>query len=144
MLERGAEDSRNGNPSLAELARMSGVATSTVARLILHGGKVSQEKLEAIAEALDISAPTLLEWCTGERVNLYSPPAGAERLNVRERRLVDELIRVLVENKEDTSGGTQKKTVDPKRSKPDQKISQAKYGLAARNKPGLRDLDEPR
>jgi hypothetical protein len=144
MVKAGAVDPRNGNPSLRQLGVMAGVHTTTVGNLILRGVRISPENLTAIAEVLRVKPDDLLEWCAGEKVRLYSPPAGAELLSERERRIVDEMIRVLIENKENTSGDTEKKTVDAQRSDPRQKMTQARFGLAARNKPGLRDMDEGR
>lgn len=113
MVKAGAVDARYGNASLSALGRAAGVHTTTVSKLILRGERIAPEKLDALAEALGVTPARLMEWCTGQRIRPYSPPAVAETLDDRERKAVDEIIRLLAARKEQDLGDTDEKKTEP-------------------------------
>lgn len=97
MLKVGAVDPRTGNPSLAALGRMAGVSTTTASKLVLSGEAVGSRSLDAIAKALRVPAADLLWWATGKPEKPWYPPRGSEKLTARERRVLDELVRLILE-----------------------------------------------
>ena len=101
MVKAGAVDPRNGNPSLTQLARMAGRHTTTVSKLILgQDPSVSAEARQAVAAVLGVDRGELDNWVGAEPAGeLYGGPPGSEYLTGRERRALDEVIRLLVERK---------------------------------------------
>lgn len=97
MIKAGAVDPRTGAPSLSALGRMAGVHTSTVSKLVLHGEAVGSRSLDAISKALRVPGADLLWWATGKPEKPWYPPAGSEKLTARERRVLDELVRLILE-----------------------------------------------
>lgn len=97
MVKAGAVDPRTGIPSLAALGRMAGVATTTASKLILHGEPVGSRSLDAMSRALKVPGADLLWWATGKPDRPWYPPAGSEKLTARERRVLDELVRLILE-----------------------------------------------
>lgn len=92
------------NLSIREIARRSGdrVHHSALGKYFkpTHG-KPSEDVLEVFSEVLKIPMPRLRELAGlpagGETP--YEPPREANRLDVRQRKLVNELIRMLAETK---------------------------------------------
>lgn len=81
--------------SLNELSARTGVATSTISALV-YGRKVSSEKtIAAVSDALGVAPRTTREWATLARGEdqPWVPPAEANRLSLRQRNALNELIR---------------------------------------------------
>lgn len=85
---------------MSQLGRVAGVHTSTISTLILKGKMLSPKNMAAVADALQVPLGELLKWVTGEVVEPYIPPAGAERLTRRERHALDELILTMIDKTE--------------------------------------------
>ena len=102
MLRVGAVDNR-GNPSDRALAKIAGVSNATVSRTLRRLNTPSAQTVQKIADALEVD-PTEVWRRLGsdlEQADPYDPPAESAFLSHRERRLVTEMIRVLVEGRHD-------------------------------------------
>ena len=100
MLRVGAVDNR-GNPSDRALAKIAGVSNATVSRTLRRLNTPSAQTVQKIADALEVD-PTEVWRRLGsdlEQADPYDPPAESAFLSHRERRLVTEMIRVLVEGR---------------------------------------------
>lgn len=95
MVQAGFRHPSTGEPSITALALESGVAVETVRRLVYGMGAPSEGTMRAVAAALDIPVPTVRKWAGSPRgeSDPYSPPLEADRLNERQRKALDELIR---------------------------------------------------
>lgn len=149
LVKAGYTDPRDRvTPSLNQLAKASGIHTTTVSRLVLKGLGLSAENMLKIAEALRVPVSDLYELSTGEKVEPLTLPQGTEKLSHREKEAVTEIIRSLINAKEHVNEPSQTNppkqaprqapaTDDPAESVP-QKTSpddaQSTYGLAARNR----------
>lgn len=100
MLRVGAVDNR-GNPSERALAKIAGVSNATVSRTLRGMNSPGAPTVQKIANALEIK-PTEVWRRLGsddEQTDPYDPPAESAYLSHRERKLVTEMIRVLVEGR---------------------------------------------
>jgi len=92
---------QRGISSIRDLSRKSGVAVETVRRLVQGSRKAPRdETLRAVAGALGLPLATISAWAgavTSDTEEPYSPPAEANRLTLRQREAVDELIRLLAQ-----------------------------------------------
>lgn len=91
---------RRGYSSIRQLAAASGVSHTAVAR-IMHGeGRPKDESVQALAVTLGVK-PNDLYGLVGvsapDEAIPYEPPAEAARLSPRQRKAVDELIRLLAQ-----------------------------------------------
>ena len=102
MLRVGAVDNR-GNPSDRALAKIAGVSNATISRTLRRQNQPSAPTVQKIADALELD-PTEV-WrrlgSDGEQADPYDPPVESAYLSHRERKLVTEMIRVLVEGRHD-------------------------------------------
>ncbi|WP_422389912.1 helix-turn-helix domain-containing protein [Arthrobacter sp. N1] len=94
--------SRRGIGSLRQLAAASNISHTAIARIVHGEGTAKDESLQQLAAALQVPPATVYA-IVGARVSgdldPYTPPAEAARLSPRERKAVDELIRLLVDQK---------------------------------------------
>lgn len=90
---------QRGISSIRDLSRKSGVAVETVRRLVQGSRKAPRdETLRAVAGALGLPLATISAWAGAAASDIerpYTPPAEANRLTLRQREAVDELIRLL-------------------------------------------------
>lgn len=98
MRAAGFLDPRAGNPSLNQWSNESGVHTSTISRFIA-GGTTRQDNVRKMADALGVSIPDLYAMTERTEEAPWSPPSGTERLTVRQRKALNELILSFVEEK---------------------------------------------
>lgn len=123
MIQAGATDPRNKNrPSMRALAERAGADTSTVTALIFGDRVTELQVIEQVAVALDVDVRLVTEWAGRSRnvTEPYIPPKGADLLNRRQRRAMDELIRSFTEpevlDKDKTDAPlNEKKTADDAR-----------------------------
>lgn len=102
MLRVGAVDNR-GNPSDRALAKLAGTSNATVSRTLRGLNTPSAPTVQKIADALEVD-PTEVWRRLGEQHDqqeAYEPPTESAFLSHRERKLVTEMIRVLVEGRHD-------------------------------------------
>lgn len=89
---------RSGRPSYEAMTEKSGLSKETVRRLFLGIGNSEPDTIRRVADVLKVD-PTVVALWNGrsrETVEAYRPPAEADLLSERQRRAVDELIRVMV------------------------------------------------
>lgn len=100
MLRVGAVDNR-GNLSERALAKIAGVSNATVSRAMKGLQTPGAPTVEKIARALEIDPDEVWRRLGVERDQMdpYEPPAESAFLSHRERKLVTEMIRVLVEGR---------------------------------------------
>lgn len=100
MLRVGAVDNR-GNLSERALAKIAGVSNATVSRTLKGLQTPGARTVEKIATALEIDPTEVWRRLGIERDHQapYEPPSEAAFLSHRERKLVTEMIRVLVEGR---------------------------------------------
>lgn len=90
---------RRGLSSIRQLAAASGVSHPAIGRLIHREGQIRDATVLAIAKALAIDPQQVYNMAgidTPAEAGNYTPPREAARLSHRERRAVDEMIRLLV------------------------------------------------
>lgn len=104
MLRAGLED--RGHPSIRALARAAQGVTGTsrpsveAVRRLIHGMVVSEpDTIAAVASALHTDVRKVTQWAGGERTvaQAYQPPPEADLLTARQRKALDQIIRVMVE-----------------------------------------------
>ena len=85
----------DGTPNVSTLARRAGVAVETARRAVLGIGHASPDTVARLVQEL---GPQVHDWL-GQEVELgsYEPPREAALLTHRERRALDQLIRVMAE-----------------------------------------------
>ncbi|MFC8733132.1 helix-turn-helix domain-containing protein [Luteimicrobium sp. NPDC057192] len=90
---------QRGISSIRDLARRSGASVETVRRLVQGSRKAPRdETLRAVADALGVPLATVSKWAgiaASDTEDPYVPPTEANRLTLRQREAVDELIRLL-------------------------------------------------
>lgn len=99
---------QRGYSSVRRLAEAAGISHTAVSR-VLHGeGNPSDESVIAIAGALDVvpsKAFQMLGVAVREDAQPYEPPPEAARLTRRQRKAVDEVIRLLVAAEDSAGAG---------------------------------------
>lgn len=143
MVKAGAVDPRYGNASIVQLGKMAGAHTSTVSKLVLRGERISPEKMIAVARVLGIPVEALPVEPAAE---VYTGPPGSEGLSGRERRAVDEVIRLLINRKAESSeSSSEEKTSDAGDARVGEKTpdlgSRVAFDLAASREPGVKRID---
>ncbi|MBQ1443794.1 MAG: helix-turn-helix domain-containing protein [Renibacterium sp.] len=90
---------RKGANSFRAIARLTGVSVETARKVILGLRTPTPETARKLAEGLGVELEHLNVWLgyRGDDASPYVPPAEAARLNRRQRRAVDEIIRAMVE-----------------------------------------------
>lgn len=90
-----------GRPSMRQLADRAGLAPETVRRLVFGYVDPDAETVNAVATALGRDVREVWAW-VGDRRTVaepYQPPAEADLLDERERKALDEVIRLLAASK---------------------------------------------
>jgi hypothetical protein len=86
---------KDGTPNVSVLARRAGVAVETARRAVLGIGHASPETVARLVQQL---GPEVRDWLDQEvDLGSYEPPREAARLTQRERRALNQLIRVMAE-----------------------------------------------
>lgn len=97
LIGKGFVDPRTGDPSHSALAYKIGVGPSTISNM--RNGSVTPKPttVAKVADALGIRVTELSRWIGQARAlpEAYMPPVQADLLDERERKAVDELIRLL-------------------------------------------------
>lgn len=86
-----------GLTSMRQLATASGISHTAVARIIHGEGTPSDESIQQMAGTLRVAPADLYRMvglATPTDAKRYEPPAESARLTVRQRRAVDEIIRL--------------------------------------------------
>lgn len=101
LRSKGFVDPRTGEPSISALANKIGVGKTTISKMRQGIGTPRQETIVKVADALRVTPTEIARWVGQSRAlsSPYLPPPVADLLDERERRAVDELIRVLAEPK---------------------------------------------
>src|SRR5438067_9656434 len=86
---------RSGYRSIRDLAKACGASPATVAGIVLHGKRGSDDTRQKIATALKVSVAQLNEIRTGRLEEPLRMPPGTEKLSVREKEAVAEIIRTM-------------------------------------------------
>lgn len=105
---------RVGLSSMRRLAQATGVHTSTISAMIHGDRETSPETVYGVAEALGVDVVTVSKWVGQARTvaEPYRPPAEADLLTSRQRKAVDEIIRVMTERDESSHGAPKKRAGD--------------------------------
>ncbi|MDN5666832.1 MAG: helix-turn-helix domain-containing protein [Renibacterium salmoninarum] len=91
-----------GLRSIRELSLRAQVSAPAVARLVHGDGKTSDSTILAVAAALAVSPAELYRLAgvkTAATAGPYLPPAESVRLSIKQRKIVDEVIRAMLERK---------------------------------------------
>ena len=145
MLKVGAVDPRGTEPraSWNALAKLAGVAVSTITNGLKGDSRVGSETIQKIAKALKVTPEEVSDWFRrSRRVGLpYIPPPEADELNVRQRKAVDELIRSIVAEQDEGEAGGVVTPIRPPRQPSDQSKTKAAR-RANRSPASKRSFDE--
>ncbi|QWS68282.1 Cro protein [Gordonia phage VanLee] len=95
----------SGEPAIDPLAQKAGLAPSTVHNIL--DGRVAPHRvrpatISALAEALNVKPATVQKWIGGREwgdSSEWVPPAEARLLTLRERKVVEQMIRCLAANR---------------------------------------------
>lgn len=102
---------RAGIDSIRELANKAGLDNhSAINRVIMKGTTTSAENMEKVATALRVSIADLYEITQGAPSAPLTMPRGTELLSERQKRAIAEIIRTMVEEKENATGIVDKKS----------------------------------
>lgn len=132
LIKAGFTDRRYGTASLRRLGETAGVNVSTVSRLVIKGMGLTDANMQKIAEALKVPVAELHELATGAKAEPFIPPKGTEKLTAREKEAIAEIIRALVNSKEQNVVDDSEKTAES--AEPDQEKTQGHYDLVARKR----------
>lgn len=132
LIRAGFTDRRNGAPSLRRLGEAAGVNVSTVSRLVIQNRGLTDVNMQKIAEALRVPVEDLYLMSSGVGAAPFVPPKGTEKLSVQEKDALAEIIRALVNAKEQGNEHADQKSVAP--SERDQEKTQGHYDLVARKR----------
>lgn len=90
------------------IGEAAGVSHVTVRRLIVEG-RTSPQTVGRVAQALRVDEATIYRWAGVPLSDWgpWTPPAEAHRLNPRARAALDELIRAVTHDGEESSDGRQ-------------------------------------
>lgn len=91
---------RKGLTSIRAIARESGASVQTVAMIVAGKRRPTPATSARLAAALGTDPATVDQWAglpAGETSEPYIPPPESRRMTDRQRRAINEMIRVLVE-----------------------------------------------
>ncbi|MCD4535684.1 hypothetical protein LRP67_16445 [Nocardioides sp. cx-169] len=91
----------NDKPSVSRLAGATSLATETVRRMVFGIGTPEQRNVNEVADVLGVSRIRLNEWIGIARSveETYEPPADADLMDHDQRKAVDRVIQLFVEDK---------------------------------------------
>lgn len=124
---------------VAEIKTTSGEPDHTRANaVIMRGGTTSPENMGKLAAALRVPVEELYRITSGVAARPLTMPAGTEKLSERAKNALAEVIRVMIEEREQND----EKSLDKKSSEPAERVqekndvrpmtAQEEYSLAAR------------
>jgi hypothetical protein len=120
---------QQGISSIRQLAKAAGFTGHTVVNaVIMRGASTSQENMEKIATALRVPVENLYGITSGVNARPLSMPAGTEKLSERQKNAVAEIIRTMIEEKENDPKFVDKKSGNP--SEPVQEKTETRPGTA--------------
>lgn len=107
-MERKGFTHRN-RPSVSRLAGETSLATETVRRMVFGLGTPEQVNVNEVADALGVSRIKLNEWIGIARSveESYEPPADADLMDQEQRKAVDRVIQLFVDDKRAGGYGAQ-------------------------------------
>lgn len=105
LVQAGHTNPRTGEASVRSLTRELELNNSRVSRYLHQGSRMQLDARQAVADAIGLSLSELDSLVTGEALETYSPPVEANRLNYRERALINDLIHLLAERHENGKEG---------------------------------------
>ena len=97
MIKAGFVDPRRGNPSLSQWGKEAGVHTTTISRMV-RGAIPRPKTMTALADSLGVSVGALQGMLGKPSEEPWVPPSGTERLTMRQRAVLDELVLTLLES----------------------------------------------
>ena len=98
---------QKGISSIRQLSQQSGVSAPAISRLMHKESRQEDDTIVRIADTLglDLAKAYDLAGVTAPEAKPYAPPAEAHRLNDRQRKAIDELIRATVADLQDERAG---------------------------------------
>lgn len=128
-----------GITSIRHLAKVADLPDHTrINAVIMRGGTTSEENMEKVAKALRVPVETLYGITSGVEARPLTMPAGTEKLSERAKSAIAEVIRVMIEEKEQYDAKiVDKKSVEPTQQVPEKNqtrplTAEETYALAAR------------
>lgn len=118
---------RQGITSIRQLAKVAGLPDHTrVNAVIMRGASTSPENMERIAQALRVKVEELYRITSGVPARPLTMPAGTEKLSERAKNAIAEVVRVMIEEKEQYDA----KIVDKKSPEPAERVQEKSVGGA--------------
>ena len=98
---------QHGISSIRQLSQKSGVSAPAISRLMHREGRQEDDTIVRVATTLglDLDKAYGLAGVTAPEAKPYTPPAEAHRLNERQRKAIDELIRATVADLQEQEAG---------------------------------------
>ncbi|WP_037160990.1 helix-turn-helix domain-containing protein [Rhodococcoides fascians] len=141
LRSRNFIDGRNGEPSLRALAAAIGINASTISNM--RSGTVTPKPstVQKVADALGLPVTEVSRWVGQARTvkNAYMPPVEADLLDDRERKAVDEIIRLFAAPKIERAKRDKAETDTP--ASQGSNVVQGKWGDKSVPPPSKHDLD---
>lgn len=123
LVQAGYTNPRTGEHSVRALTRELELNNSRVSRYLHQGSNMQLEARQAVADAIGLSLSQLDSLVTGQTVDTYSPPATANLLSYRERVLVNDLINLLAERRQEGEDGGEHADSSAPMKEPDDKVT---------------------
>ncbi|MDQ0241247.1 transcriptional regulator with XRE-family HTH domain [Arthrobacter bambusae] len=103
-----------GIASIRQLANAAGFqSNTTVNNIVMKGTQASEENMQKIASALKVPVEELYGITSGVASRPLTLPLGTEKLSPRQKEAVAEIIRLMVEEKENAQEFVYKKSAEP-------------------------------
>lgn len=103
-----------GITSIRQLAKLAGFPGHTVVNaVIMKGSGTSAGNMEKIARALKVPVEELYGITSGVPARPLSMPLGTEKLSERQKNAIAEIIRTMIEEKENDTEFVDKKSSSP-------------------------------
>lgn len=98
---------QHGISSIRQLSQKSGVSAPAISRLMHREGRQEDDTIVRVATTLglDLDKAYGLAGVSAPEARPYTPPAEAHRLNERQRKAIDELIRATVADLQEQEAG---------------------------------------
>lgn len=129
---------QQGISSIRQLAKTAGLVGHTaINAVIMRGAVTSEENMEKVARVLKVPVEELYRITSGVAARPLTMPAGTEKLSERQKNAVAEIIRTMIEEKENVTKFVDKKSEDPaepvqEKNTGRQMSAKDEYDLAAR------------